>query len=156
MKYLGQFLRAFVISPEVILLLALGLLILRFPEIATKVGETVNKEQWTQYLLVGAPVAVILMAYKLVRSILHSDEAEKKGLYQWSYYRLLKLRAYLGMGWCVFSFVVSVCLLFAIDSLPVCWVGAIYGLVIVTSLTSLGSVALASLKITGILRGDRQ
>lgn len=93
--------RLLLISPELVCILAVGLLLQRNPDLLANIASSVWNAKGLPGFLGGLPAALVGVSYKLGMSVLRpGDEEENKILYEWPLYWALECRVYVSIIIC--------------------------------------------------------
>jgi|SRR5690606_9201378 len=93
--------RLLLISPEIVCILAVGLLLQRNPDFLANIASSVWSAKGLPSFLGGLPAALVGVSYKLGMSVLRpGEEEENKILYEWPLYWALEFRVYISISIC--------------------------------------------------------
>lgn len=152
MRLIREIARVVFLSPELLVILGVGVVWWHSPETLEKVAKALNAEKGVPEFMGALPVALVVASYKLGGSILRpGDESENKILYQWPRYWALEARVY-GSG-----FLCLICgvIYWASYVNPIDWapytVGALAILSVSLPVVTVASLAIARMVIRKIV-----
>jgi hypothetical protein len=154
MKSLLGVFRVVLVSPEVFVLGLVFLLSWVFPDLGKNLGELLADWKASQMLLLAIPGGTFLRVLMKRKEVLHPPEDNEREMYAWPDYRYYKTHVGVALAWCGLSVLSCFVLMLMKDMDP--WrLGTLTGMAIAAAVVSLVSVELASVSLTGILRGER-
>ena len=146
MKHIGEFVRAVLVSPEV-LIGALPFAISSYwPEPANFASEIVMSDtKWT----LGMGIILLVGTYGLAWDVLSPSES-KKAILSWPDYWKLKMRIYVALGYCIVGIILIMAGVYMIAHEIILWGATIAISGILCGATALATVAIARLTIREI------
>ena len=152
---MSKILRMVVISPELIVVLVCGNVVVRYPSVGREVAAVVLQKELIQYCVLGAPFAGLYFAYKTAGHLLDPPQASDTDLYKWADYRFLRYHVYCTFAFCIIGIVASVLMLFLHKWVGLSVLGNVYGTATCTWFVSLITLGMARLRVNAILGGER-
>ncbi len=150
MKTIIEFLRAFFISPEILVGSLPFVISSYWPEPATFAAQQIASDIKWAWGIAAIPLGLLATTYSFGSEIL-SPAGEKKALLAWPDYWTLKLRVLIALGFCILGFAFVVCGIYMVTDHNLVWGATIITSGLLLAATALASVALAKWTIREIL-----
>jgi hypothetical protein len=144
---------AFVVSIELVAALIPIFIFFQWPWLMERVGELFSQRFQEYCILIGLPLGGLIFGFPIAQSLLHPADAEKKGLYSWPDYRLMRYYTYIPLVLTGLGFITPVLFLFTHDKLSKILMGTVYSAVTLSWMISIATLAIAKLNIDAILGG---
>jgi hypothetical protein len=152
--------RFFFISVEIVVVLIVTAVYLRWPEAFQPVGLLLTSKGDVKIamLLIGLPISGIIYGYTLAKELMTPHEVDndtKKAFYNWPGYQKLRNRVLFAIGLCIIGFLANIALWLASNEIDSGFTGFLYALVNAIWFVSILSLAIANLTLKAILSGRR-